>query len=58
MRFTSGPIVLDFTAEAYLLSFAMPNFYFHATTAYDILRAQGVSLGKPDFVGPLRFKSL
>ncbi len=58
MRFTSGPVVLDFTAEACLLSFAMPNFYFHATTAYDILRAQGVSLGKPDFVGPLRFKSL
>ncbi len=34
----------------YLRSFALPNFYFHATTAYAILRAEGVSLGKPDFL--------
>ena len=35
---------------AYLTSFALPNFYFHATTAYAILRNAGVSLGKPDFL--------
>ena len=34
----------------YLTSFALPNFYFHATTAYAILRHAGVSLGKPDFL--------
>lgn len=45
---------LVFTAENYLLSFAQPNFFFHATTAYAILRARGVGLGKRDFLGPLR----
>ena len=41
----------------FLLSFSQPNFYFHATTAYDILRARGVPLGKRDFMGPLRLKT-
>ena len=40
----------------FLLSFSQPNFYFHATTAYGILRAQGVKLGKRDFLGALRIK--
>ena len=35
----------------YLIRFALPNFYFHATTAYDILRHAGVELGKRDFLG-------
>jgi uncharacterized protein len=35
----------------YLLHFALPNFYFHLTTAYDILRAGGVEIGKRDFLG-------
>jgi hypothetical protein len=35
----------------YLLGFAYPNFYFHATTAYNILRHNGVEIGKQDFVG-------
>jgi uncharacterized protein len=39
-----------FTGGDYLRRFALPNFYFHATTAYAILRAQGVSLGKPDYL--------
>jgi hypothetical protein len=47
---------LAFTAEDYLLSFAQPNFYFHATTAYDILRWKGLPLGKRDFIGTLRLK--
>jgi hypothetical protein len=39
------------TATEYLLAFSMPNFYFHATTAYDILRHNGVPLSKTDFIG-------
>ena len=35
-----------------LLTFALPNFYFHVTTAYDILRHAGVPIGKLDFLGP------
>jgi hypothetical protein len=42
---------LKFTGLQYLLGFAYPNFYFHATTAYDILRHNGVELGKRDFLG-------
>lgn len=47
---------MEFTAQNYLLSLAMPNFMFHATTAYDILRAQGLSIGKIDFLGALPLK--
>lgn len=42
---------MDFTAENFLLSFSLPNFYFHATTAYDILRHQGLAVGKRDYIG-------
>lgn len=42
---------LAFTGQDYLLKFVLPNFYFHATTAYDILRQCGVPLGKRDFLG-------
>jgi uncharacterized protein len=45
---------LPFTGANFLLSFSQPNFYFHATTAYDILRAEGVKIGKRDFLGALR----
>ena len=41
----------SFPAADYLLHFAMPNFYFHLTTAYDILRASGVEIGKRNFMG-------
>jgi hypothetical protein len=47
---------MDFTAENYLLSFALPNFFFHATAAYAILRSRGLPLGKRDFLGGLRLK--
>jgi len=56
MRFVFGDRQLDFTAENFLLSFSQPNFYFHATTAYDILRWKGVRIGKRDFAGRLRLK--
>jgi hypothetical protein len=42
---------MEFEASAYVLGFVMPNVYFHVTTAYDILRAQGAPLGKPDYLG-------
>lgn len=48
---------LPFTAEGFLLSFSLPNFYFHTTTAYDILRMKGVPLGKRDYMGAMRLKS-
>ena len=56
MRFSFGERTMDFTAENFLLSFSQPNFYFHATTAYDILRMKGVQLGKRDFNGRVRKK--
>ena len=45
---------LRFTLEDFLLSFSIPNFFFHVTTAYDILRANEVSIGKSDYLGPMR----
>jgi hypothetical protein len=47
-----------FLGRQYLAGFALPNFFFHVTTAYAILRSAGVSLGKPDFLqhlGPPNF---
>ena len=42
---------LNFTAQRYLLQFALPNFFFHVTTAYAILRHSGVPVGKLDYLG-------
>jgi len=52
-----GPRRLAFTAETLILSFSLPNFHFHAVTAYDILRARGVPLGKRDYEGRLRTRT-
>ena len=41
----------QFKGQDYLLHYAMPHFYFHATTAYAILRHNGVEIGKKDFIG-------
>ena len=49
-----GPQEMDFVGQPYLLSFALPNFYFHATIVYAILRANGVDVGKFDFLGMAR----
>lgn len=54
--FELGPRQMPFTVEGFWLSFSMPNLHFHATTAYDILRQQGVPLGKRDYMGQLRLK--
>ena len=42
---------LEFTGKTYLLAWVLPNFYFHAATAYDILRHNGLEIGKKDFLG-------
>ncbi|HEX5318844.1 MAG TPA: DUF1993 domain-containing protein [Stellaceae bacterium] len=42
-----------FRAQVYLYHFAMPNFYFHTTTAYNIIRSLGVEIGKRDFMGAM-----
>lgn len=57
MRFSFGTRHIDFTAENFLLSFSLPNFYFHSTTAYDILRWKGVQIGKRDYLGKMRIKA-
>ena len=49
LKFPNG-MGYRFSGAQYLTSFALPNFFFHVTTAYALLRAQGVSLGKPDFL--------
>lgn len=47
----SGKSVRSFTARDYVLGFAIPNFYFHITTAYALLRHKGVPIGKLDYLG-------
>jgi hypothetical protein len=42
------------SAEHYLLAFSLPNFFFHLTTAYDILRHNGIASESPDCLGDLR----
>lgn len=54
MVFRIGEREMPFTTEGFLLSFSLPNVYFHATTTYSILRHQGVPLGKMDYLGKLR----
>jgi hypothetical protein len=51
IEFKAGPTTLNFTGESYLLTFVLPNFFFHVTTAYAILRHKGVTLGKMDYLG-------
>lgn len=46
-------VELNFEGAGYLTSFALPNFYFHVTTAYAILRHAGAALGKRDYLGQL-----
>lgn len=57
VMFVFGERKMPFVAENFLLSFSQPNFYFHATTAYDILRWKGLPIGKRDYTGRLRLKT-
>jgi hypothetical protein len=52
--FRLSSMQIPFFAENFVLSCSLPNRYFHATTAYDILRMAGVPLGKRDFLGQMR----
>lgn len=47
-----GKLSFTFPGDDYMLKFALPNFFFHVTTTHDILRNQGVGVGKIDFLGP------
>ncbi|WP_298200157.1 DUF1993 family protein [Novosphingobium sp.] len=49
-------VEMPFTARDFLLSFSLPNFYFHVTTAYNLLRARGLPIGKRDYLGQPRLK--
>lgn len=46
-----GPRTINFTGTSYLATFVLPNFFFHVTTAYAILRHNGIPIGKGDFLG-------
>ena len=48
-----GPYDVNFSGSAYIAKFVLPNFYFHVTTAYNILRHHGVVIGKLDYLGPV-----
>ncbi len=56
MRFEFREYRMEFTAGDFLLSFSQPNFYFHASAAYAILRMKGLPVGKRDFMGAVRLK--
>ena len=51
LKVGGNPMV--FNGQQYVLMFGMPNFYFHTAAAYSILRANGVDIGKRDFMGPV-----
>jgi hypothetical protein len=51
MCFKMGEMEIPFTTDKFLATFSKPNFYFHATTTYAILRALGTPLGKMDYLG-------
>ncbi len=54
VMFKLGDTAVPFTTENFALSFSLPNFHFHAATAYDILRTKGVTLGKRDYMGRMK----
>jgi hypothetical protein len=51
VTFPVGPNSMTLKGSVFLTNFVLPNFYFHAATAYDILRHAGVEIGKRDFLG-------
>tara|TARA_Y100000739_G_scaffold65969_1_gene55147 strand:+ start:1850 stop:2371 length:522 start_codon:yes stop_codon:yes gene_type:complete len=55
--FKMGSIEWPFTASDFILSFSLPNFYFHLTTFYDMLRMKGLKIGKLDFVGQMKLNN-
>jgi hypothetical protein len=57
MLFEIGERRMPFTAEDFILTFSLPNFYFHCMIAYSLLRSLGVPVGKLDYLGKLRLKA-
>jgi hypothetical protein len=57
MQFRFGGRAMDFTGADFLLSFSQPNFFFHASMVYALLRANGVPVGKRDFMGAVRMSA-
>ena len=58
MQFSMQDVTIPFeNVQDFLLSFSQPNFYFHVTTAYALLRTAGVPLTKGDYIGPVRKKA-
>jgi len=53
MYFRMGELEMPFTSENFVMSFSLPNLYFHATTLYNMLRIKGVPVGKMDFLGKM-----
>jgi hypothetical protein len=51
IKFSIKEWSFEFVGEQYLLTWIIPNFYFHVTTAYNILRHNGVEIGKSDYLG-------
>ena len=51
----AAELSVEFTGEQFLRDFALPNFYFHLVTAYDILRSQGVQIGKADYLAHIGY---
>lgn len=56
VRYDGKRAFADFSGSAFLMQFALPNFYFHATTIYNLLRWKSVPIGKMDFLGALPFQ--
>ena len=54
IAFQAGPNVRKFKGKDFLMHFALPHFFFHCTTAYDLIRHAGVPLAKRDFMGPVQ----
>jgi hypothetical protein len=54
IEFKLGGYTLKFNGQDYLQNFAIPNFYFHVTTTYNILRHNGVDIGKQDYLGKIQ----
>jgi hypothetical protein len=56
LEFPANNVAFDFTGAEFLRDWSLPNVYFHVVTAYDILRREGVALGKRDFLlGAMRY---
>ncbi len=52
IAYMMGKFPIDMPGQTYLLGFILPNFFFHYTTAYNLLRHNGLPIGKRDFMGP------